>query len=303
MKISQIQCFMEAAKCLNFTEAANNLKLSQPALSKQIASLEAEINVQLFLRMKKRVFLSEPGKVFLKGLKTISKDYEKLITDVNIANENATKTLTIGYLEDRSISPRCSEAISTLTEKYPDISVRVEQYKLRELLHKLEEKQVDICFTLEFDIDKYPNIAHKVMEKTKNYLAIPSNHPKADKQTLRLSDFTDETYITLSPDVSNDVVARLTESCSEAGFSPNLKFAPSLRTLALWVEAGLGISALDKGCFLYNNPRIKFLSLPEIHTMNSLIAWNKDHLTDLSAAFLNIVLSNGSSNEITTIKN
>ena len=131
------------------------------------------------------------------------------------------------------------------------------------------------------------------MEKTQNYLAIPKSHPKAEKKTLRLADFADEIYITLSPDESSDVVERLTESCREAGFSPNLKFAPSLRTLALWVEAGLGISAVDKGCFLYNNPHFKFISVPEIHTMDSLVAWNKDHLTDLSATFLRIVLLRG----------
>ncbi len=287
---------MEAAECLNFTEAANSLELSQPALSKQIASLEEELGLPLFLRIKKRVYLSEPGKLFLEGLKNLSEDYTKLVAEVSRANEISTRTLTIGYLEDRSISPRCYDAISAITEKNPDVSVRLEQYKLKELLYKLIDKQIDVGFTLEFDIDKHPEIAYKVIEKTKNYLCIPANHPKADNRTLRLSDFSDEIYVTLSPEESSDVVERLTESCQEAGFSPNLKFAPSLRTLALWVEAGLGISAVDKGCFLYNNPRFKFISVPEIHSMDSLIAWNREHLTDLSAAFLNLVLPGGAIN-------
>ncbi len=291
MKISQIQCFIEAAECLNFTKAAEKMNISQPALSKQISALEKELNIELFLRVKKRVFLSEPGKIYLEGLKKLSSSYSHLIAEVNRANEVATKTLTIGYLEDRSISPACSEAISILSEKYPDISVRVEPYKLNQLLHMLEDEKVDIGFTLEFDIDNYPTIAYKVIEKTQNYLAIPVDHPKAHQESLSLADFSDEVYVTLSPDESHDVVERLTESCQEAGFTPNLKFAPSLRMLALWVEAGLGISALDKGCFLYHNPRFKFLSVPEIHTMNSLIAWNREHLSDLSSAFLNILLS------------
>ena len=115
---------MEAAECLNFTKAANNLELSQPALSKQIASLEEELELQLFLRIKKRVYLSEAGKIFFKGLQKIKNDYIQLISEVNRANEISTKTLTIGYLEDRSINPKCSNAISILTKK---ISRRLRQ--------------------------------------------------------------------------------------------------------------------------------------------------------------------------------
>ena len=293
MKSSQIQCFLEAAECLNFTEAANNLNLSQPALSRQIAALEQELGFQLFLRIKKRVFLSEAGKIYFEGLRKISDSYAELISEVDRVNAAATGVLNIGYLEDRSISPRCSDAIALLTQEHPDISITVEQYRLKELISKIEAQQIDIAFTLEFDIGRYPEIAHKTIEKTKNYLVIPIDHPKASKKGLSLADFADETYVTLSPDESSDIVERLTESCQEAGFTPKLKFAPTLRSLVLWVEAGLGISALDKGCFLYNNPRFKFLSLPEIHHMNSVVIWNRNHLTGISAQFLNIVLAGG----------
>ncbi len=290
MKISQIQCFMEAAECLSFTEAANKLELSQPALSKQVAALEEELEIQLFLRIKKRVYLTEPGKMFLEGLKRLSGDFNIMLSEVKRASEGAQRTIRIGYLEDRSISPKCTKAISVLTEKYPDIKITVDQFKLIELLEKLDENQIDIGFTLEFELGKHPALRHDVIATNHNYLAIPADHPKVNQKGLTLADFSDETYVILDPEVSSDVVSKLQESCAEAGFTPKLKYAPTLRTLALWAEAGLGIAAVDKGCFLYHNPNFKFIDVPEIHNMNSIVVWNENHLSNVGKVFLDMVL-------------
>jgi Transcriptional regulator len=53
MNTLQIKYFLTAARCLNFTEAAKQLYISQPALSQQILALEKELNMQLFIRAKK----------------------------------------------------------------------------------------------------------------------------------------------------------------------------------------------------------------------------------------------------------
>ncbi len=61
MNLTQVEYFLEAAKCLNFTAAARTLYVSQPALSKQIALLEKELGVPLFHRENRRVELTEAG--------------------------------------------------------------------------------------------------------------------------------------------------------------------------------------------------------------------------------------------------
>ena len=54
MNSLQIKYFLTAARTLNFTEAAAQLYISQPALSQQISALEKELNMQLFIRSKKK---------------------------------------------------------------------------------------------------------------------------------------------------------------------------------------------------------------------------------------------------------
>ena len=67
MNFSQIKCFLAAAECLSFTRAADRLYLSQPVLSRQIASMEDELGIELFIREKKSIRLTPAGEVLAEG--------------------------------------------------------------------------------------------------------------------------------------------------------------------------------------------------------------------------------------------
>lgn len=75
MTIHQIECFLEAARTLNFTEAANHLYISQQGLSRQIASLEKELELRLFDRTTRDVRLTRSGELLLWRWKDIPKEY------------------------------------------------------------------------------------------------------------------------------------------------------------------------------------------------------------------------------------
>ncbi len=291
MKDSQIDCFLEAADRLNFTEAAEALNLSQSALSRQIAAMEEELGFQLFLRIKKRIYLSDPGKLYLEGLRSILRSHTELVDRAKMMERSISGTLKIGYLEERTVSPETAAAVSEISRRYPNIDVRLEYYGLKELLTKLENRQLDIGFTLDFDISRHNRIGFKTLKNIQIYLAIPGNHKKAEEKKLSLADFAEETFITISKDESYDILDLLNSSCKKAGFLPKVRLAPTLRMAALWVEAGMGISALDDGSTIWNNPNFKFIRVPEIKQARFLVAWNKEHLSSLSAVFLNILFS------------
>ena len=61
MRFNQIEYFLELARVLNFTKASKNLYISQPALSKQIAGLEDQLGVKLFIRGNHTLSLTEAG--------------------------------------------------------------------------------------------------------------------------------------------------------------------------------------------------------------------------------------------------
>ena len=71
MTIFQIKCFLNVAKYLNFTEAANHLFIAQSSLSRNISNLETELGIQLFSRTKKYVRLTPGGAVLYQELSVL----------------------------------------------------------------------------------------------------------------------------------------------------------------------------------------------------------------------------------------
>ena len=88
MTIHQIECFLEAARTLNFTEAANHLYISQQGLSRQIASLEKELELRLFDRTTRDVRLTRSGELLLWRWKDIPKE---IYDSVDMAREEGVK--------------------------------------------------------------------------------------------------------------------------------------------------------------------------------------------------------------------
>ena len=71
MNTFQLSCFLAVAEYLNFSQAAQQLHVTHPAVSQQIQSLEKELNVKLFQRTTRSVKLTEEGKAFLNDARQI----------------------------------------------------------------------------------------------------------------------------------------------------------------------------------------------------------------------------------------
>lgn len=73
MNTVQLECFLAVAEYLNFSRAAESLKITQPAVSHQITSLEDELGARLFIRTSKNVTLTEAGFMFMEDASSIIK--------------------------------------------------------------------------------------------------------------------------------------------------------------------------------------------------------------------------------------
>ena len=71
MTIFQIECFLSVAEFLNFARAAEQMHVSQPAITRQIKSLEDELGTKLFIRNTRIVKLTESGQIFLADAHTM----------------------------------------------------------------------------------------------------------------------------------------------------------------------------------------------------------------------------------------
>ncbi|HAG44359.1 MAG TPA: LysR family transcriptional regulator, partial [Clostridium sp.] len=122
MSIRNLTYFVEVAKEKNFTRAANNLHLSQPALSKVIKNLENDLKVQLIDRQGKQFKLTDAGEIFYNNcetaLETINKELEKLYDSVNF--QKGKIIVGIPPVIGTAIFPTL---LSNFKKTYPDIEI------------------------------------------------------------------------------------------------------------------------------------------------------------------------------------
>ncbi len=278
MNTTQIKYFLEAARTLNFTEAAKRLYISQPALSKQITAMEGELNMMLFIREKKSVRLTPAGLVLLKELPQFENNYHEIIRKAKIANEGNEGALNVGILEGQMLGQDLTKLFADFTMLYPNISVRLVRDSFSGLRKKLEDQEIDIAFSLDFDIKGHPGISYKIIKKSPAIAVVARNHEIAKKHITSLSDLNGVTLIAVEEKDCPASARMIEEDCKKIGMHPELRFANSLATAMLWIEAGLGVGFVNEMNNLVNNPDVVMLNELKLNDTYMVVAWNEDNI-------------------------
>lgn len=99
MKIEKLYYFLSVAKYQNFTKAAKECHIAQPAISKQMLSLEKELGFALFERKSRRVELTEAGREFYQSISCLIEEYEASIRRVQALGTDETAETAEGAKE------------------------------------------------------------------------------------------------------------------------------------------------------------------------------------------------------------
>jgi DNA-binding transcriptional LysR family regulator len=193
MEMSQIKYVLASAKTLNFTKAAANCNISQPALTKAIKTLEAQLGAPLFHREGKRVLLSDFGRSMLPHLQQIMAETEaaqtlaenfKLLNDVPV---RLGVMSTVGNV-------RLSRFLAKYQKDYDGVEVAVSEACIEELKRKLEDGDLDLAILNPIDgLGEGFNITE--LYKERYIVIIPPDHDLADKNVIKLTDLSGQPYI------------------------------------------------------------------------------------------------------------
>lgn len=288
MDTLQIKYFTAVAQYLNFTEAAKQLYVAQPYLSKQIAMLERELNLQLFIRTKRSVRLTPAGTVLLEELNDISRRLDNALEKARQACIGQTGSLSIGCLEALDLSDVFPPLIQSFRRDYPDVSLNLERHSFKALLDALTSRLLDVVITLSFEVKDRPGLCWETIYEHPGSIVMPTSHPLAKLKHINIIDLKDEPFIIISEQESPSGAAEFIQCCRARGFEPNIvKQAPSLESVLLWVESGMGLALLDRHIRLHNNPLIRLIELDENSQVGIVAAWKKDNINPTIALFIN----------------
>ena len=275
MNSMQIRCFLNAAQCLNFTFAASKLYVTQSTLSKNIAALEQELGVQLFIRDYRNTQLTPGGEILYRGLSEAAEQIGRLTQAAKRANSGLTGSVRIGILPGQHISGAVGNALHSFEARYQDIRIEMRHGSFGELVRQLRGGELDVAISTTFSMEDEADLLYREFARLNNYLVVSRHHPLAQTEDVSLTDFRDETFLSVAQEDSGRVTRLLRESCRQAGFEPKILEAPDLDTMVLWMELGRGVSALNEDHMACRSPQMRCIALPEFPPISLCAAWNE----------------------------
>ena len=286
MTPTQIEYFLMAARCLNFTESASKLFISQSALSRQISAIEQKLDMLLFIRGAKSLQLTPAGHVLLKEFPAYMDMYNHIIEKAKVHGKGCSQFLRIGMLEGNRLSEPFTYVFSGFAEKHTEIYVTLDSLSYTDLIKNLYDGTLDVVITVAFDIDERKDLDSITIGQSETFIALrkdllPKNNPKP-----KLQDLKDKTFLCVAPTETGQSAIRTIMRCREAGFEPDIRYAPSVVSLMLWVEAGLGVALLHDSNTLRGNAMIEFVEMDGVQSLDLKIVWKKNNNNPATPIFL-----------------
>lgn len=286
MNITQIKYFLVTANCLNFTKAASQLYITQPALSRQIKSMEEELGCLLFVRNSRKVQLTPSGVVLKEEFQKIYDAYNMAVAKARTAYQGLSGELNIGILDGTRVGDLFPDVLRYFNKNHPNVDIKMRNYSFNALTQKLQSGELDLIITLKFDIEDLEGVDYRIIEKTRDHIVVPIDHPLAQRNSVTMADLKDEIFIMVSPEDSARSTGLILEGFNQAGVTPRVRFAPSIQAEMLWVEAGVGCCMLDSRNIMYDNPAVKFLDVDGVSDPSLVLAWNSQNTNQYIRLFI-----------------
>ncbi len=286
MTISQIKYFITVAKCLSFTKAAEQLFLTQPALSRHISKMEEELNVQLFVRTGSGIRLTPAGSSLYLGMTELYEQYQEQVRKARKIQEGLSGSLTIGFLNNMNLADFMPLVYHGLKQKYPNIDILPLRGSFEDLISGLYSGKYDLIFTIQFEVQNKESLLYQYVHRAKDFIVMSRFHPLAQKETVTIDDLKNELFVMISPEDNPESANLIHEICREHGFVPAAKYARTMEEQALWIEAGMGVTILDSNCTLRMNPDIKFYEFDSHWDPSMVVCWNQQNYNPMIEVFI-----------------
>lgn len=165
MELRVLNYFLAIAREENFTRAAQQLHVTQPTLSRQIADLEQELGVKLFRRSNHNVVLTEDGMILKRRAQELLTLADKTKLDFLHRGEQLEGTVAIGSGE--FLATRClTDCIATFHRMHPQVRYELVSGNAGNLLDQIERGLLDLALLAEpIDIRKYDFVPTPVQEE------------------------------------------------------------------------------------------------------------------------------------------
>lgn len=286
MDIRKMRYFITVAEELNFSRAAERLRMAQPPLSQEIRKLEDELGVQLFRRTKRMVELTSAGKIFLEGARQTLLQVDRTIKETQLADEGKIGHLIIGFVDS---TETVIDILKTFRERFPKIQLILREMTTDQQIKALYEKQIHIGFIRSNQNNEI--LVSEVCSEEYLILVLHEDHPLVSLPNISIKSLIDEPFILFPRHFGTNFYDLIISYFWEHGVSLNIvQEAIQMQTIVNLVAAGMGISVVPSSVESYKKSGVIYKEIQEnTPKINLYAGWRLDEKSVLLENFLTVV--------------
>ncbi|MDM4771089.1 LysR family transcriptional regulator [Solimonas sp. SE-A11] len=258
METQNLVTFIAVAEAGSFTQAAELLHLSQPAVSKRITALEEQVGQPLLDRVGRQVSLTDAGRTLLPYAKKVLQDLEDGRRALSHLHEKVAGRLSIGTSHHIGLH-RLPPVLRAFTQQYPDVDLDI---------HFMDSEvacQAVLAGKLELGIvtlptQPLPQLQQRSVWDDPLSVVVAPGHPLLDQPQAQLQDLAG--HPSVLPDEATYTHRIVTRALQQHGLVPRIRLATNyLETLKMLVGIGLGWSVLPDSMI---DGSIRQLPIPQL---------------------------------------
>lgn len=273
MDLRQIAYVEAVGRNANFTRAAAELHVAQPALSVAVRRLEAELGVRLFERTSRRVTLTAAGTAFLERAGRVNREVDALAQEMReyAGGVRGRLRLSAWY----HVEPDIVEFMREFTAANPLVEVSIQELPADEALAALRSRDIDLAALVRFpelDLDDLERISLRTEPAV---LVVRADHPLAGHQALNLADLSDMSFVVTRP--GNGLRRWFDHVFLDADRPPRIAIETNeLAAMVAFASAGLGGAILTPTVARRLDFPVGLVRLADVHPFTLVAVWRKD---------------------------
>jgi DNA-binding transcriptional LysR family regulator len=287
MNLRHLQFFVVLAEELNFSRAAERLHVAQPALSRQISSLEQRLGAQLFDRSGRPLRLTEAGLYFCAEARQILANYERATLATRELGLGKRGWLGIGFTRSAMYSV-LPPALKTFHRAYPDVELKLFEMLTEEQADALHEQRIHLGIGRQ--AQAVARCSSLLLLRERVMIALEPDHPLAKKKSVHIAQLA-QSPLVLYPKHPNARFSRFVESLyQDAGITPPVAHrAFEIQTAIALAGAGLGVTFVGESVARHSRSDVIYRPLQGVgasRTTTLTASFRSDDLTPHLQEFL-----------------
>lgn len=222
MDLREIKYFHEIVKAGNFARAAENLYISQPALSKAIKKLESEIGFALFQKQGTRKLLSPKGQAFLKQSAPLLAAEAQLQEWLQHTGRPQHKQIHIGIISHYS-TPIATDLFYQFKDIHPEVELLISEMPESWIRDRLLSGEIDVGIAA--NSLQGAGIALQAGFEDTVAVAVSHHSPLWDHTSVSFQELREEMFHMITSD--NELYQQILNGCKEAGYQPKIGYQGS----------------------------------------------------------------------------